>query len=208
MLLLESTVFSVGIQVRLNLERIIGFEPTTFWLATRCSTNWATSALIWRLVGVSIPLPQQWQCCALPIELTSHIIWWRTFHPLVLLQVHPERLLHVWWTNGESNPDLCRARALCSRYHYQPINFLTWNYYIKSYDYCVVFWVKQIWCWPQDSNLQRDFSSGLQNRCFQPFSQVSIKLVLPLGLSPKIYLRDPADLLYRIQGGVPVLTTA
>ena len=26
----------------------------------------------WRLVGVSIPLPLQWQCSALPIELTKH----------------------------------------------------------------------------------------------------------------------------------------
>ena len=28
--------------------------------------------LPWRLVGVSIPLPLQWQCSALPIELTKH----------------------------------------------------------------------------------------------------------------------------------------
>ncbi len=29
-----------------------------------------------------------------------------------------------WWTDGESNPDLCRARAVCSRYHYRPVSSL------------------------------------------------------------------------------------
>ena len=24
------------------------------------------------------------------------------------------------WTDGESNSDLCRAKAACSRYHYRP----------------------------------------------------------------------------------------
>ena len=28
--------------------------------------------------------------------------------------------LHIWWTDGESNPDPRLAKPLCSRYHYQP----------------------------------------------------------------------------------------
>lgn len=33
-------------------------------------------------------------------------------------------ILKIWWTDGESNPDPRLAKPLCSRYHYQPFNFV------------------------------------------------------------------------------------
>lgn len=36
----------------------------------------------------------------------------------------PYYILSYWWSDGESNPDFLRAKQMCSRYHYRPINLL------------------------------------------------------------------------------------
>ena len=64
--------------IKTSLLRTLGSNQSNLWLTVRSMhLAWILrskefSLRVWRLVGVSIPLPQQWQCCALPIELTKH----------------------------------------------------------------------------------------------------------------------------------------
>ena len=65
--------------IKNSLLRIWDSNPASHWLTVksvhlaRILRSKEFSLRVWRLVGVSIPLPRQWQCRALPIELTKHI---------------------------------------------------------------------------------------------------------------------------------------
>ena len=62
-------------------------------------------------------------------DSNSHQGFWRP------VCCHYTSEIQLWWTDGESNPDLRRAKPLCSRYHYQPMIFkrTVSNACIKAY---------------------------------------------------------------------------
>ena len=46
------------------------------------------------------------------------------------------RMSLIWWTDGELNPDLCGANAVCSHYHYQPV--IWWFHLVTIQDLSII----------------------------------------------------------------------